>query len=74
MTTSGTSYGAHVTARRNAMRLARNAAFYLDHSTCGESQHKWRALLKQRIAEARSANRLVVARVREMRLDYVPPT
>lgn len=69
MSTSGTSYGAEVMARREAMRLARNAAFYRQHSHDGASANKWRELVKQRVREARAANRRVVARVRDMRRE-----
>jgi hypothetical protein len=65
MSLSPVSYSKALQQRSEAMRLARNAAFYLEHSTRGNAHNVWRALVQQRVREARAANRIVVARARE---------
>lgn len=70
--TSRTSYGALVIQRREAMRRARNAVFYMRAAT-GTSWQKWAECARERIREARTLNKLVVSRIRDMRNDYVSP-
>jgi hypothetical protein len=68
--TSGLSYGALVTERARIMRLARNAAFYMRSASRPGAHNQWRKLVQQRVREARTIQRLVIARRREMTADH----